>query len=135
MSKPYKYPPKNVVWRLITYYNEGDQNTIPCAYCELIGRYNVQYSANEGPIYKIRYVKRPKPIILVDLDTEYNGLTIDGYSGVSPCELDPILHHEIVQRAVELAAATYNPQALSTLTGVGNVSSTNLGVIPQSKKD
>ena len=53
--------------------------------------------------YIIRYVKRPSPIVLDDLD----GLTIDGVGTPSPCVLDPILHQEILQRAVELAKAAY----------------------------
>lgn len=83
----------------------------------------------------MRYLRRPKPIVLVELGTDYNGLSIDNEQHISQCELDPILHHEIVQRAVELAAATYDPQKVNVLTGIGNVSSTNLGVISQSNKD
>lgn len=133
MSKPYKYPPKNIVWRIITYGGQigfkGENQ------CEIIGRFGRTYGTNEGPLYKMRYIRKPSPIILVDLETEFNGLTIDGKSDVTECELDPILHHEIVQRAVELAAATYDPQKVNVLTGIGNVSSTNMGVIPQSNKD
>lgn len=83
----------------------------------------------------MRYIKKPRPIILVDLSTDFNGLTIDGEYNVSSCELPEALHHAIVQRAVELAAATYDPQKVNVFTGIGNVSSTNLGVIPQSNKD
>lgn len=57
--------------------------------------------------YIIRYVKRPNPIILVDLDDNYGGLSISGYTKVSECELDKSLHTEILQRAVELAKAAY----------------------------
>ena len=131
MSKPYKYPPKHVIWRLITSFDNKDN----VSQCEIIGRYSRQYANDEGPIYKMRYLRRPKPIVLVELGTDYNGLSIDNEQHISQCELDPILHHEIVQRAVELAAATYDPQKVNVLTGIGNVSSTNLGVISQSNKD
>lgn len=57
--------------------------------------------------YIMRYVKRPNPIILVDLDNNYNGLSINGLSKISECELDESLHTEILQRAVELAKAAY----------------------------
>jgi len=91
---------------------------------ELIGRFN-----NISNIqYKIRYVRKPNPIILVDLTTQ--GLEIDGENTVMPCELPEGVHHEIVQRAAELATAIYNPQALGSMVGVGNVSETNLGVVP-----
>lgn len=50
--------------------------------------------------YLVRYVKKPRPIILADLD---DGLTIKGESMQLACELDSSLHEEILQRAVELA--------------------------------
>ena len=53
--------------------------------------------------YTIRYVKRPRAIILTDLE----GVTLDGMTTRQECELDPILHQEILQRAVELAKAAY----------------------------
>lgn len=93
----------------------------------------------------MRYVKRPTPIILTDLSGEYNGLSIGGYYGNEqgiavykngaaqgiPCYLPKAVHKDIIQRAVELATAIYNPQALGTIAGVGNVSSTNLGIVPR----
>lgn len=134
MQKPYQYPTKRSVWRLIT----GQVNNR--TYCEIIGR----FKNSDQPVYMMRYVKKLTPIILVDLDTEYDGLTIDGYHGnqdqdgdiADPdggiqCKLPEGIHHEIVQRAVELATAVYNPQALGTIAGVGNVSATNLGIVPR----
>lgn len=53
--------------------------------------------------YTIRYVKRPRAIILTNLE----GVTLDGITTRQECELDPILHQEILQRAVELAKAAY----------------------------
>lgn len=53
--------------------------------------------------YTIRYIKRPRAIILTDLE----GVTLDGITTRQECELDPILHQEILQRAVELAKAAY----------------------------
>lgn len=135
MSKPYKYPPKNIVWRIITYGQINLSQTTKEIQCEIIGKYNRIYESDEGPLYKIRYVKHPRPIILINLEDEFSGLTIDNESSQTSCELDPILHHEIVQRAVELAVATYDPQKVNVMTGIGNVSSTNMGVIPQSNKD
>lgn len=55
--------------------------------------------------YIIRYVRRPKPIILTDLFDD--GLSIDGRDVKTNCELDPSIHQEILQRAVELAKAAY----------------------------
>jgi hypothetical protein len=97
MQKPLKYPPKNQVWRLIT--GTSDRKT----QFDLIGMFN------GTPTYEIRYVKRPKPIILVDLSSIGSGLTINGYSTVQDpvCEMSEHLHEEILQRAVELAKAAY----------------------------
>jgi hypothetical protein len=62
--------------------------------------------------YSVRYVRVPAPIIVADLD----GLTIDGHKKKSDkCEIDPILHEEILQRAVELAKIAW------TATGQENV--------------
>ena len=61
--------------------------------------------------YSIRYIKRPKAIILSALD----GVTLDGISTAQNCELDPILHQEILQRAVELAKAAYTGDLSSSL--------------------
>lgn len=57
--------------------------------------------------YKLRYIRKPKPIILY---TE-EGLTIDGNDTIlnndSPCELNSALHRIILETAVNLAASTY----------------------------
>lgn len=105
MSKPYAQPLKKQAWRLFQNQATGfDVNS------ELIPRFNVTegQDSDSGEItyqfvYKIRYVKRPQPIVLEDLP---NGLEIDGVTTESPCELNPILHMDILNKAVELAVAT-----------------------------
>ena len=77
--------------------------------------------------YQIRYVKRPKPIILENLSE--SKLSIDGIDTITECELPTELHQEILQRAVELAKAAYIGD-LSSTVGIGNLSSTNIGIIP-----
>ena len=79
--------------------------------------------------YQIRYVKRPKPIILEDLSKYTSDLSIDGIKTITECELPTELHQEILQRAVELAKAAYIGD-LSSTVGIGNLSSTNIGIIP-----
>ena len=59
---------------------------------ELISKYNISN-------YKVRYLKKPNPIILVKLED----LNIDKKQEVSNGETNPILHERIVQRAVQLA--------------------------------
>lgn len=101
MSKPYKCPLKNQGWRLLQYSNKGVAEVI------VVGG-----TLSE---YKIRYIKRPKPIILADLNETYSNVSIDGETSVSECELDPILHPEILQRAVELAKAAYTGDLKSSV--------------------
>jgi hypothetical protein len=101
MQKPYKYPPKSQVWRLITGEVTANNNKVPVV--EIIGRYNPDGTGS----YKLRYVRRPKPIILVDLNTIDNNLSINGETSATTCELPEHIHEEILQRAVELAKAAY----------------------------
>jgi hypothetical protein len=70
---------------------------------EIIGRYNPSGTG----VYKLRYVRRPRPIILVDLNTIDNNLSINGVTAATTCELPEHIHEEILQRAVELAKAAY----------------------------
>lgn len=99
MSKPYHEPLKRQAWRIIN-GQEGSNSTI-----ELI-----LAKADEGSTiqYKMMYIRKPRPIITTALDTMYGqGVTINGLSQQSGCELDEVLHEEILQRAVELAKAAY----------------------------
>ena len=97
MSKPYKEPLKFQAWRLIT---EGDINSGVTV--EIIP--NSQETIES---YTLRYVRRPKPIILANLKSEYRDVSINGETEISQCELNPLVHREILQRAVELAKITY----------------------------
>ena len=65
---------------------------------------------------KLRYLKYPKPIILTDLSVAFpsEGLSIDGETAQSNCELNESLHREILDRAVELALRDYKPQNLES---------------------
>ena len=61
---------------------------------ELISKYSISN-------YKVRYLKKPNPIILVALE---DNLSINnGDTKASNGETNPILHERIVQRAVQLA--------------------------------
>lgn len=93
MSRPYKEPLKYQAWRIQT----NSINNV-----ELIVNSNENIEE-----YLIRYVKRPQPIILINLQDEYGNITINGVSNISECELNSNIHSEILQRAVELAKSTY----------------------------
>lgn len=81
---------------------------------ELISEVVTAYSTTSCD-YIIRYIKRPRPIILTNLEDNYSGLSIMGYTDVVECELDASLHLEILQRAVELAKAAYIGDLNSTV--------------------
>lgn len=65
---------------------------------ELISKYTITE-------YKIRYIERPEPIILTDLD-EY-GTTINGKDTANECKLPSVLHRTILITAVELAKSVW----------------------------
>lgn len=105
MLKPYKRPIKYQAWRLI---NSDSSRKVDI----IVG------PSDTITKYTIRYIRKPKPIIVSDLD----GLTIEGEDSTCNCELDPILHEEIVQRAVELAKiawAASTPEATQLFTTAG----------------
>ena len=104
MSKPWKQPLKNQGWRL--FQSTGGVDFIS----EVVIKYNISLTD-----YKIRYVKRPKPIILANLADEYSNVSIEGINTITECELDPILHPEILQRAVELAKSAYTGDLKSSV--------------------
>lgn len=91
MSKPYKRPLKFQAWRLLDNSDTEKKAEV------IVGPNDTLTS------YNIRYIKKPRAIILSDLE----GVTLDGKTAAQTCELDPILHQEILQRAVELAKAAY----------------------------
>lgn len=68
---------------------------------ELVSDYNISK-------YLIRYVKRPSPIILVNLDEVNEGLSINGMNRASECKLNPATHRPILERAVMLAKAAWS---------------------------
>lgn len=74
---------------------------------ELISNYDIEK-------YRIRYLSEPEPIILVPLSYQSNNpsdiggidLTIKGKSEVNECKLNPVLHRNILEKAVALAVAS-----------------------------
>lgn len=82
-DNPFRGPSKDRVLRL----------DIKSNLAELISKYNVDK-------YLMRYISQPTPIILEDLP---DGLSINGVSTESECELNPVVHRAILERAVQLA--------------------------------
>ena len=101
MQKPYSEPLKRQAWRVLQSNIESD-NLVS----EIIVKTGTTISS-----YKIRYVKRPQPIIVDDISPE----SIQGISTVSECELDPIIHQEILDRAIQLAKLHFESMDLNTM--------------------
>ena len=113
MSKAYAQPFKKQAWRLFQ-----NQETGFDVQSELIPIWNISddlddtsSAATANAIYRVRYVKRPDPIVLIDLP---NGLSIDGFSTKTECTLNPIVHMDILNRAVEIALSTRGRVAAPT---------------------
>lgn len=87
-GNPYKGPNKNRVIRLSL-----NNNSV-----ELVSVYNIDE-------YTIRYIKRPTPIILEDL-APYS-LSINGETDELECNLNSSIHRSILNRAVDIARATW----------------------------
>lgn len=96
MSKAYAQPLKKQAWRL--FQNAGTGFDV---LSEIIPIFNLK---DKGDFqYRIRYVRRPQPIVVAELP---DGLSVDGETKVSECELNPILHMDILNKAVEIALTT-----------------------------
>lgn len=80
---------------------------------------DINVSINEPIVtnirYVVRYVRKPRPIILTDLDDIYGeSLSINGHTKSSSCELSDIVQEAVLQRAVELAKISYEGNANDT---------------------
>lgn len=109
-SKPYKEPFKGQAYKI-------DNSTTTKTYEIIVGRAGI----NDDYILHVRYIRVPSPIILTDfeeyervLGIEDGYLILRGLRTVSECELDPLIHDEILDRAVNLAKVAYegSPEAI-----------------------
>lgn len=137
MSKPYKEPLKYQAWRLLINNSDNSKTGATSEYAggklaEIIAGHNDLAWLSDSPThymrYIIRYIRKPKPIIVAVLDG--SGVTIGGKIGIedyqrgsnneilNPCELDESLHEEILQRAVELAKIAWTNNSQDNLEAV-----------------
>lgn len=93
-------------------------------FIELIGKFD-----KESLNYTVRYLRKPRPIILTPLE-DY--LSIQGITTESTCELDESIHREILERAVELAKAAHAGDLQSQIV-IGQASKTDIGAVQTSK--
>lgn len=104
-KSPFRKPNKKRAWRLDISRQNNSQNV------EIISEY--------VPLkYRMRYVKKPNPIILsnFELDPELQGmsLTVEGANTITECELNSEIHRNIIDRAVELAIRGYRENSLQS---------------------
>jgi len=124
IKNPFKKPCKEEIWRLefssaLNIVNSSTTLfgiTIPTISTsqgakrhELItdGTYNILD-------YKMRYVRKPNPIIVSNLGNLSNPKTIEGFSGPLECELDSSYHREIISEAVAIALETAQEKRYTT---------------------
>lgn len=100
MTKPYRNPVKRQVWRLMQANAATVAPNGQSIVSEIISKTNTSVTE-----YRIRYVKKPQPIVLESLAAD--GLSVNGITAKTECELNPIIHREILDRAVELAKVHY----------------------------
>lgn len=90
---PFRGPTRYKVLRL-EYGKEENSDVV-----EIISKYEIDS-------YIIRYIKKPEPIILVNLKDSYGeDLSIGDKKAITECELNPLLHKAILTRAVQLAVS------------------------------
>ncbi len=89
MNNPFKQASKRRALRLDNGLNVA----------EVVTKYNIKD-------YTIRYLSKPTPIVLVDLDD----VSIDGVNTITECKLDSAMHRYILERAVALAISSRSIQ-------------------------
>lgn len=94
MSRPFKEPNKWQAWRLLDH-------------TDALRAEIVLTSADKKAVtkqYVVRYVKKPSPIITINLKDYYgDDYKIEGQQDAQTCELHESTHDAIINRAVELA--------------------------------
>ena len=94
MENPFRQASKRRALRLDYGTTNDDINVV-----EIVTKYTIKD-------YTIRYLSKPTPIILADLD----GLYIDKETKTTECKLNSVLHKPILERAVLLALTSRNMQ-------------------------
>lgn len=103
-SNPFKKPSIDRVWRL-DYHTDANKQHV----------YVVDTNASLTSV-KVLYYKKPNPIIVQWANYSADDGAIDGVNWITyqatdlDCALDPIIHREIVDRAVQLAFAAFQDE-------------------------
>lgn len=103
---PFKKPSSKLVWRMDY---EWDTTPTNSQQHELIEGDN--YSITK---YHLRYIKRPKPIIVSDLSSLPGSLSIEGYNTPQTIEYNDVFIREIIDEAVLIGLEVFQEQRLQT---------------------
>ena len=102
-KSPFRRPNENKAWR-VDLSKENSKYTT-----EIVSKYDIA-------VYNARYIKYPRPIIVSDLrhDDEVGGLglKINGTQAPFTCELNNLVHRDILEKAVVLAVRDYRDGTL-----------------------
>jgi hypothetical protein len=90
-KNPFRGPTERRALRL-----DLENNTV-----EIVSKYPISS-------YLVRYISKPSPIILTDLNNLDSGLTIDKEQKEQTCTLHEALHFDILRTAVALAISSFN---------------------------
>ncbi len=100
-DNPFKKPDNQTAWRL-NISSVGSDKVV-----EILSPFKITQ-------YSCRYTQYPLPIIISDLTEIEDGISIDGLTAATECQLDQEIHREIIDRAVELALRDYKPSDLES---------------------
>ena len=105
IDNPFKKPNLRKAWRMDLFrYGSSQQAEL--------------FAIDTISEYHVRYVKKPKPIVLADFEEDDDisgmGLSVDGYNTRKDCELNTEVHRDILVRAVDLAVLTARENNLMT---------------------
>lgn len=98
-DNPFEKPDTNKFWKLTS----SDDNRLT--------RIIITPNGIRPDTYKAKYIKRPYPIVVNDLNNGIEYYDGNEVTNESNCELHPNIHRRIVERAAKLAyASTLDPQ-------------------------
>lgn len=109
-KNPFRKPNKRKAWRL-DISKTGGTNLVEIISSEKLSK------------YQMRYLTKPKPIVISNLTTgEFAGLglSIDGETTPATCLLNNLIHREILGRAIEIAIRNFRENSLKAQIGTNS---------------
>ena len=102
INNPFRKPDKTVAWRM-DYSRDNIEDALK--------RVEVITDGSTIATYHIRYISRPRPIIITQLPLTVGVYqSIDGETEEMDCMLDESLHRSIIDEAIKIATGATNPE-------------------------